>query len=302
MITREQIRNLLDHPVYDGDGNKIGEASHVFFDDVTGRPEWVSVKTGMFGSNESFVPIRDASLVEDHLEVPYRKDQVKGAPNVDIDAGGHLSATEEHRLYDYYGINWDNVLSDAETPGDRSTVTGTGTAAAAGTAGTAGTAGMPGAPGSGRKAGMAGMGAAGERGTGRKGIRDDDDAMTRSEERMRVGVERHETGRARLRKYVVTEEVEQTVPVRHEEVRIEREPITETNRGDALSGPEISEAEHEVTLHEERAVVETETVPVERVRLSTEEHVENETVRGQVRKERIETEGVEDDTGRPPRT
>ncbi|CAM5556144.1 hypothetical protein SFUMM280S_00407 [Streptomyces fumanus] len=61
MITREQIRNLLDHPVYDGDGNKIGEASHVFFDDVTGRPEWVSVKTGMFGSKECFVPIRDAS-------------------------------------------------------------------------------------------------------------------------------------------------------------------------------------------------------------------------------------------------
>jgi uncharacterized protein (TIGR02271 family) len=292
MITREQIRNLLDHPVYDGDGNKIGEASHVFFDDVTGRPEWVSVKTGMFGSKESFVPIRDASLVEDHLEVPYRKDQIKDAPNVDVDAGGHLSATEEHRLYDYYGINWDNVLTDAETPGDRSTGTGTGTAAAAGTAG------MAGAPGTGRKAGMAGMGAAGERGgTDRTGMRGDE-AMTRSEERLRVGVERHESGRARLRKYVVTEEVEQTVPVRHEEVRVEREPITEANRGDALAGPEISEAEHEVTLHEERPVVETETVPVERVRLTTEEHVENETVRGQVRKERIETEGVQDDTRR----
>ncbi|MEU9558608.1 PRC and DUF2382 domain-containing protein [Streptomyces fumanus] len=300
MITREQIRNLLDHPVYDGDGNKIGEASHVFFDDVTGRPEWVSVKTGMFGSKECFVPIRDASLVEDHLEVPYRKDQIKEAPSVDVDAGGHLSATEEHRLYDYYGINWDNVLSDAGTPDDRSTDTGTGTAAAAGTAGTTGTAGMAGAPGSGRRAGMTGMGAAGERGgTDRTGMRGDD-AMTLSEERLRVGVERHESGRARLRKYVVTEEVEQTVPVRHEEVRVEREPITEANRGDALAGPEISEAEHEVTLHEERAVVETETVPVERVRLTTEEHVENETVRGQVRKERIETEGVEDDTGRWP--
>ncbi|CAM5557338.1 DUF2382 domain-containing protein [Streptomyces fumanus] len=298
MITREQIRNLLDHPVYDGDGNKIGEASHVFFDDVTGRPEWVSVKTGMFGSKECFVPIRDASLVEDHLEVPYRKDQIKDAPSVDVDAGGHLSATEEHRLYDYYGINWDNVLTDAETPGDRSTDTGTGTTAAAGTAGTAG---MAGAPGSGRRAGMTGMGAAGERGgTDRAGMRGDD-AMTVSEERLRVGVERHESGRARLRKYVVTEEVEQTVPVRHEEVRVEREPITEANRGDALAGPEISEAEHEVTLHEERAVVETETVPVERVRLTTEEHVENETVRGQVRKERIETEGVEDDTGRTGR-
>lgn len=54
--------------------------------------------------------------------------------------------------------------------------------------------------------------------------------MTRSEERMHVGVERRETGRARLRKYVVTEDVEQTVPLRHEEVRIEREPITDANR------------------------------------------------------------------------
>ncbi|MYR43246.1 PRC-barrel domain-containing protein, partial [Streptomyces sp. SID5910] len=114
MITREEIANVLDHPVYDGDGNKIGDAKHVFFDDMTGRPEWVSVKTGMFGSNESFVPIRDASLVQDHLEVPYRKDKVKDAPNVDVDAGGHLSEAEEHRLYDYYGINWDSVLSEAE--------------------------------------------------------------------------------------------------------------------------------------------------------------------------------------------
>ncbi|MEU2350820.1 DUF2382 domain-containing protein, partial [Modestobacter sp. NPDC013298] len=31
---------------------------------------------------------------------------------------------------------------------------------------------------------------------------------------------------ARLRKYVVTEDVTTTVPVSHEEVRIEREPIT----------------------------------------------------------------------------
>ncbi|MFD4683152.1 YsnF/AvaK domain-containing protein, partial [Streptomyces sp. NPDC058461] len=129
----------------------------------------------------------------------------------------------------------------------------------------------------------------------------DDSAMTRSEEQMHVGVERREAGRARLRKYVVTEEVQRTVPVRHEEVRVEREPITEANRDAALSGPEITEAEHEVTLHEERPVVETETVPVERVRLATEEHVEEETVRGEVRKERIETEGVEDpDEGIPP--
>ncbi|MFJ8651497.1 PRC and DUF2382 domain-containing protein [Streptomyces rochei] len=296
MITREEIANVLDHPVYDGDGNKIGDAKHVFFDDMTGRPEWVSVKTGMFGSNESFIPIRDAAVVQDHLEVPYRKEQVKDAPNVDVDAGGHLSESEEHRLYDYYGINWDSVLSEAERTDDGRFAAGpgpAGTASAAGAAGAAGTAGLAGTAGT--AGGMTGR----QEGADRTGMRGDD-AMTRSEEQMHVGVERRESGRARLRKYVVTEEVQQTVPVSHEEVRVEREPITDANRGDALAGPEISEAEHEVTLHEERPVVETETVPVERVRMVTEEHVEDEVVRGRVRKERIEaeTERFDDDAAR----
>ncbi|MCX5040875.1 MULTISPECIES: PRC and DUF2382 domain-containing protein [Streptomyces] len=286
MITREEIANVLDQPVYDGDGNKIGDAKHVFFDDMTGRPEWVSVKTGMFGGAESFVPIRDAAMVQDHLEVPYGKDQVKGAPSVDVDAGGHLSETEEHRLYDYYGINWDSVLSEAERTDDGPAAAGTGTAGTAGAAGAAGAAGLAGTTGA---AGTAGGRTGREDAMRREGMRGDE-AMTRSEEQMRIGVERHESGRARLRKYVVTEEVQQTVPITHEEVRVVREPITDANRDEALAGPEISEAEHEVTLHAERAVVETETVPVERVRMTTEELTENETVRGQVRKERIEAE------------
>ncbi|WP_217143552.1 PRC and DUF2382 domain-containing protein [Streptomyces sp. AC627_RSS907] len=313
MITREEIANVLDQPVYDGDGNRIGDAKHVFFDDMTGRPEWVSVKTGMFGSNESFVPIRDAAVVQDHLEVPYRKEQVKGAPSVDIDAGGHLSETEEHRLYDYYGINWDSVLSEAERTDDGRWAAGPGPSAGTGTTGTDTTLGTGTGTGTGTgmgAAGAAGMAGAAGRTAGHREATDrtsmrGDDAMTRSEEQMRVGVERRETGRARLRKYVVTEEVQQTVPVTHEEVRVEREPITEANRGEALTGPEISEAEHEITLHAERPVVETETVPVERVRMTTEEHTEEETVRGRVRKERIEaiTEDIteastEDDDGR----
>ncbi|MGW7570727.1 DUF2382 domain-containing protein [Streptomyces tendae] len=298
MITREEIANVLDQPVYDGDGNKIGDAKHVFFDDMTGRPEWVSVKTGMFGSTESFVPIRDAALVQDHLEVPYGKDQVKGAPSVDVDAGGHLSETEEHRLYDYYGINWDSVLSEAERTDDDRFAAGPGTAGAAGAAGVAGLAGTRGEAGGKDLRGTAGAGGTAGTAGGMTGRQDamereamrGDQAMTRSEEQMHIGVERHESGRARLRKYVVTEEVQQTVPVTHEEVRVVREPITDANRDEAMAGPEISEAEHEVTLHAERPVVETETVPVERVRMTTEELTENETVRGQVRKERIEAE------------
>jgi uncharacterized protein (TIGR02271 family) len=118
-----------------------------------------------------------------------------------------------------------------------------------------------------------------------------DDAMTRSEERLNVGTERQATGRARLRKYVTTENVTQTVPVQREEVRIEREPITDANRGAAFSGPDLSEEEHEVTLHEERPVIEKETVPVERVRLDKETVSDEVTVEEEVRKERIETDG-----------
>jgi uncharacterized protein (TIGR02271 family) len=119
-----------------------------------------------------------------------------------------------------------------------------------------------------------------------------DDAMTRSEEELRVGTERREAGRARLRKYVVTENEQRTVPVRREEVRVEREPITEGNVDQALDGPEISEEEHEVVLHEERPVVEKDVVAKERVRLTAEERTDEETVSEDVRKERIETDGV----------
>ncbi len=118
------------------------------------------------------------------------------------------------------------------------------------------------------------------------------DAMTRSEEELRVGTAKQERGRARLRKYVMTEQVQKTVPVRREEVRVEREPITDENMDEAMAGPEISEAEHEVVLHEEEAVVEKRTVPKERVRLSKDTHEEEREVSEEIRKERID---VDDD-------
>jgi uncharacterized protein (TIGR02271 family) len=127
-----------------------------------------------------------------------------------------------------------------------------------------------------------------------------DDAMTRSEERLTVGTARQEVGRARLRKYVVTENVQTTVPVSHEEIRVEREPITDANRDAAMAGPDISEEEHEIVLTAERPVVQKETVPVERVRLAKETVVEEAEVNEQVRKERIDTEGV-DQSGRAGR-
>jgi uncharacterized protein (TIGR02271 family) len=127
-------------------------------------------------------------------------------------------------------------------------------------------------------------------GTG--GERGRDDAMTRSEEELRVGTAERERGRVRLKKHVVTEDVQETVPVRREEVRVEREPITDENVDEAMSGPDISEDEHEVTLKEEEVVVEKRTVPKERVRLEKDVETDEEQVSEQVRKEKVE---VEDD-------
>jgi uncharacterized protein (TIGR02271 family) len=123
-----------------------------------------------------------------------------------------------------------------------------------------------------------------------------DDAMTRSEEELRVGTTQRERGRVRLRKYVTTEQVQQAVPVRRERVRVEREPITDANLDAATSGPAISEAEHEVVLREEEPVVEKRVVPRERVRLDKDTVTGEERVAEEVRKEQIDLHD-EDQTG-----
>lgn len=117
-----------------------------------------------------------------------------------------------------------------------------------------------------------------------------DTAMTRSEEEVRVGTRQHEAERVRLRKHVVTENVQQTVPVSHEEVRVEREPITEQNRDAATSGPAFHDEEHEVVLHAEEPVVDKREVPKERVRLEKQGVTEQQQVSDSARREEIEVE------------
>ena len=260
MIGTDTIDRVIGQDVYDEAGEKIGSAGEVYLDDESGQPEWVTVKTGLFGTKESFVPIRNADLTNDGLRIPVTKAQVKDAPKIDTD--GHLSPAEEAELYRYYGMTegTTGVATDQIAGTGR---TDTGVTDAAGTVGhdTSGPT--------------------------------TDNAMTLSEERLNVGTRREEVGRARLRKYVVTENVTRTVPVEREEVRIEREPITDANVGDAMDGPAISEEEHEVTLHAERPVVEKEAVPVERVRLDKTTVTDQENVTDTLRKEAFESDGIE---------
>lgn len=264
MITTDQAQHILNGNgnVVDHDGNKIGSIGQVFLDDTTDTPEWVTVKTGLFGGGESFVPLRDGEVVGDDLRVPYDKDKVKDAPRIK-DADSHLSEDEEATLYAHYGT--DGADHDTSRPTD------------------AGVGGVTGRDHD-RTGGDAHDGEVGHDTSGPE----TDSAMTRSEEQLHVGTETREAGRARLRKYVVTENVTTTVPVSHEEVRVEREPITDANRDQATTGGDITSEEHEVVLNEERPVVQKETVPVERVRVDKDTVTEQHEVDETVRKEEIE--------------
>jgi sporulation protein YlmC with PRC-barrel domain len=102
MIGTDTISRVIGQDVYDESGEKIGSAAEVYLDDETGQPEWVTVRTGLFGTKETFVPIRDADLTNDGVRVPVSKTQVKDAPKIDTD--GHLSPQEEQELYRYYGM------------------------------------------------------------------------------------------------------------------------------------------------------------------------------------------------------
>ncbi|MEU8679213.1 PRC and DUF2382 domain-containing protein [Streptomyces sp. NPDC048560] len=294
--------------VYDSEGEKVGSVGRVYVDDVTGKPDWITVKTGMFGMKESFVPLAGARRVASDLHISHPKDKVKDAPRVDADA--HLSVSEEEELYRHYGLTKKST-SKAAGPAGAGTGTGPGAPTAAGT-GTMGAAGAAGAAGTARAgtgkattAGTTGMaktgtgtgrhrdtaattgrplvGAGSERSAAERGHKDE---MIRSEEQLHVGTEEYESGKARLHKYVVTENVTRTVPVSHEEVRVVREPLLpdEKSTGQTTFG----EQDVEVTLHAERATVRKEAVPVERVRLETSKVTEQKEVSAEVRKEKID--------------
>ncbi|WP_153504388.1 DUF2382 domain-containing protein [Cumulibacter manganitolerans] len=262
LTSRDSFDELLDAKVYDRDGDKIGSVGTLYTDDDSGRPSWVTVNTGLFGTNETFVPLREARVSGDEIHVPYEKSYVKDAPNVAADQ--HLSLDEERRLYEYYTRGGDGIRHDGAAVGDGARV--------------------------GRDSGID---------RDREAVVDDGDTgegVVRREERLDVGTEERETGRLRLRKHVVTERENVEVPVRREEVRVERTPIAdgETVRGGNAS---LSEEEVEVPLHEERPVIEKETVPVERIDVDKRTVQDTENVQADVQKEQVEIEetGVRDD-------
>src|SRR5215217_7783941 len=178
--------------VLDRDGEKIGKLGDVYLDRETDAPAYAAVHTGLFGAKETFVRLQDAEPVDDDIRVPYEKAHVVDAPQIDPEVA--LTAEEERRLDAHYGGG--SEPSGAVSAGDQGAPTEGGEAA----------------PATGDRPDPTAAG-------------DAPVEMVRSEEEARLHAgDAKPAERVRLKKVVVTDEVERTVPVRREEVRLEQDP------------------------------------------------------------------------------
>ena len=238
-MTIDQVKDARGMPVVDVDGEQIGSLEEIFLDAETQQPEWIGIGTGFFGTKRVLVPVRGAEFERERVLVPYAKDEVKDAPDIDSD---EISQETERELAAHYGLDYSERYSGTGLP-----------------------EGSPADAPTGREAG---------------------EALTRSEEELRVGKRAVATGTVRLRKWVETEPVETEVELRQEKVRVERQPMNQP-----VDDAELGEAEVEVPVSREEPVVQKQAVAKERITLDKDVETERETVRDEVRKERVDVEG-----------
>jgi stress response protein YsnF len=283
MLTEQQLSAAIGTTAYGADGDKIGTVDHFFVDDRTGLPSWVAVTTGLFGTRHSAVPALDATFADGALRLPVTRDAVRSAPEV---GGDRIAPAEEAALRRHYGLDQGAAAAPGSAPSPPSPSPPPSPPSPPPPA-----AAPPPAPATQRITAPPPVPSA--------AAPPADGAMTRSEERLRVGTERVATTRARLVKYVVTEEVQITVPIRREEIRVEHVPVDAPDDGPGESlvtdGPASGTGTSpglpdEIVLHTERPVVTVEVVPTERVRLRTELVQGEERVSDQVQRERIAVE------------
>lgn len=271
MTTQNNIRDLFNTTAFDSNGEKLGDVQEVFVDDHSGQPTFVEVKHGLFGMSSSLVPLKGHRLQGEDLQLAFPKDRIKDAPDVNADEG--LTPEEQNRIFEHYGIagaqNQNEYVAD-----ERREERHAGTTEAAGAAGTTAAADRD-------RAEL-------DRDRVETDRAADDNSIVRSEEQLDVQKEQVQSGKARLRKYVVEDTETVEVPVTREEVRVERTPISEAD-AENFRG-EIGEDEASVVLNEERVDINKRTVPVEKVSLEKEQVTETERHTETVAKEQIETD------------
>jgi uncharacterized protein (TIGR02271 family) len=247
-------------------GHLVGRIEALFTDDIA-RIEWAEVRVGLCSTRRFMVPMAQARPLGERLRVPFDKERIVRSPRHELD--GAAGQATEPRLLRHYGEEPSTV--PVERAPESGVAHGSDTEAAAAAK----------EPPSNESVQVGRQ----ERDSTTVG------AMTRSEEELRIRTVRRVRGRVRVCKYVVTEEVQYTIPLRREEIRIENMPIGDEDIAPGAGGSAALSGEHEIVLHEEVPVVDKRVVPRERVRVSKEAQIEEAQVTEELRRERIEAEG-----------
>ena len=281
MLSERELSAAIGSAAYGPDGEKIGTVEHFFTDDRTGAPTWVAISTGLFGTRHSVVPATDATFTEGSVRLPVTKEAVRTAPSV---SDQHLDPDAEALLRRHYGLDSGTGTTSPAVPAGDDTTTRDLSQPPSDAAGSGFREDTEQAAAGGHTVPVAAV--------PRPQAATTDGAMTRSEEQLRVTTERYAAKRVRVVKYVVTEEVQVTVPIRREEIRIEELPLGDDAPAAAGAPGAVGTGglPETIVLHTERPVVSTEVVPVERVRLRTEWVQEQTQVRDEVRRERVDVD------------
>jgi uncharacterized protein (TIGR02271 family) len=261
----QELTTMRGRSVYTSDGEKLGDFEEIYHDEATGEPEWIRVKSstlgGILGTKHFMVPLAGAEFQDGEdpaIRVPYSKDRVQDAPDVE---GEWISEEDERQLYRHYGLQPSERRSETQLP-----------------------------EGEIREQHQHPAGEMHEEHQ-HPATPHGEATISRREEELQVGKREVEYGRVRLRKWVETEPVTEQVELRRETAFVERQPVDRP-----ASGAAIGEEEVEMRLHREEPVVSKETVEREQITVHPEEEIVEETVHGEVRREHVEVEDDSENT------
>jgi uncharacterized protein (TIGR02271 family) len=274
------------YEVYDHSGSKIGKVDDLFVDENE-NPEYVGVKMGFFGTSSTLIPWEMVSSTDDsgrNVTVATDKETAKNGPAFDDDR--EITPEFEQQVYSYYGLQ---SSSDSESSGSYGSYYSDGSTDA-------------GTVGPGMSMGDTETGEFREHAVTDEGVNqsqgddladEDELRVQRTEEELAAGTREREAGQVRVSKRVRTDRESVEVPTRHEEVSVERVPVSEGAA--AATEAQIGEDEVRVPLTEEEVVVEKRPVAKEEVRIRKDVVEDTEVVEEDVRKEEVD---VDDQTTR----
>jgi len=114
-ITTLDSESWIGLTLIDSEDRKLGKVEAIYVDAQTDQPQWMAVKTGLWGSERSFVPLADATPVGDAVRTPYAKREIDDAPR--LAAEEDLPDDQVVELYRYYGLAYD-APGDGDGDGD----------------------------------------------------------------------------------------------------------------------------------------------------------------------------------------